>query len=113
MKLFDSFDDREKEIENAAGNIAFKVFWILILISLFIMISFDAESLAEYQKTSILFSVFILGMFVALSTKYYCCWINGTNKKLLVMKYTVSVISSILFFIVLLQVYDQIHDSLL
>jgi len=100
MKIFESFDEREKAVENAAGNLAFNVFWCLMLITLIIIFSMIGARPSEYEMT-LLFFFIVLEIIAALCVKYYYCWTHDIDKKILTVKFIRTLISSFIFVLVI------------
>lgn len=100
MKIFESFDEREKAVENAAGNLAFNVFWCLMLITLIIIFSIIGARPSEYEMT-LLFFFIVLEIIAALCVKYYYCWTHDIDKKILTVKFIRTLISSFIFVLVI------------
>ena len=93
MKIFESFDEREKAVENAAGNLAFKIFWCLMLIALIIFF-YMAYNLRAEDVMAFLFYIIVIDMLAALCVKYYYCWTHDIDKKMLTVKFIRTLISS-------------------
>ena len=101
MKIFESFDEREKAVENAAGNLAFNVFWCLMLITLIIIFSIIGARPSEYEMT-LLFFFIIYDMIAALCVKYFYCWTHDINKKILIVKFIRALMGSFIFVLVII-----------
>ncbi|MFC1477165.1 hypothetical protein ACFL6L_01745 [candidate division KSB1 bacterium] len=108
MRIFDSFDDREKEIENAAGNAAFKVFWILMLFSIYIIFRFYGLSFSREELCKAVIILILIIMFAALCVKYYHCWINKVNRKTIILKFFTTLIGSAIFILAAFIIHDAI-----
>lgn len=106
MKLFYSFDDREIEIENAAGNRAYKVLWVLTMIA----ISIAATLKMRGMHISVLFEsialMTLLSMFISLCVKYWYCWTRHINKKIIVRRFVTSIFFTIVLLLILMKTSD-------
>jgi len=96
MKIFESFDEREQATENAAGNLAFKVFWCLMLITLIIYF-YMIYNLRAADAVAFLFYIILIDMLAALCVKYYYCWTHDIDKKILIWKFARTFIGSFIF----------------
>lgn len=98
MKFFERYDERSQAIEDAGGNRAFKVLWILLSIGLFFMF-FEIVETRGSTFAKIMALYFIISMISVLCLKYYYCWKRNVDKKLLIAKFIGSFLYSFLFII--------------
>lgn len=101
MKFFERYDERSQAIENAGGNLAFKIFWVAMLLSLAIIILISDSNTEAAPALKLVFILIIFEMATVLCAKYYYGWTHTIDRKLLIVKFSGTVLGSIIYVLML------------
>ena len=106
MNFIDEFigkyDERSETIERAAGDLAFKLLWVLMLIVLMLIPIFMQADFSRQQMAASLFLALVAALMISLFVKYCYCWINNIARGRVIAKYTSAVVISTVLVLVIL-----------
>ncbi len=101
MKFIDEFfgryDERSEAVERAAGDMAFKVLWVLLLIVLVVMSVMQNSGMGPKTIVDTTVLITITSLLIALFVKYLYCWINNIARLRVMVKFGAALVLSIVF----------------
>ena len=100
--FFGKYDERSETIERAAGDLAFKLLWVLTLISLMLIAVLVENGLDSWDLASTIAIAQIAALLISLFVKYYFCWINNIARGRIIAKFATAVVAGTAIVLVLL-----------
>lgn len=106
MNLIEEFigkyDERSETVERAAGDLAFKLQWVLLLIVMVMIPVMKKTGVSGGDSAEVVFLALVAVLMISLFVKYCYCWINNIARRRIIAKYASALVSSIVLVLVVL-----------
>jgi hypothetical protein len=96
-EFFGKYDERSETIERAAGDMAFKVLWVLLLIVVAFVSVLMNGGMGSTEILDITVLMTVASLMIALFVKYLYCWINNIARIRVMVKFGAALVFSFAF----------------
>ena len=98
-EFFGRYDERSEFVERAAGDMAFKLLWVLLLIVLVVGPVMQRAGMGAREVMDVMLIMTIASLMVSLFVKYLYCWIHNIARARIMVKFGAALVFSVLFMI--------------
>lgn len=96
-EFFGKYDERSETIERAAGDMGFKLLWVLILMVLIMIPVLVNTDMEPRDVLGTVFIVMVASLMVSLFVKYCYCWMNNITRGRVIAKFASALVLSFVF----------------